>query len=132
MLRRNTNLKLVSTPSPLDESLKPRRRKRCKSAPFERGEIARLDAAATKASAQFDKWDKYVTVALFRLGLILLALRELFPTGWEAHLDDLGIDHTRWKRASCLARHFKSEAECRDLSLEEASLRLGGVESRGR
>jgi hypothetical protein len=99
---------------------------RFKAEPLDDGkEIARLDAAAKQENEQAAKWEKYQTVALYRLGLILIALRPFFPTGWEDHLKDLGIDQTRWKRSKCLAEHFKSENECRDLPLEKALYAAG-------
>ena len=117
-------LKLLTSDSPLDDTPEcpPQR---CKSEPSGRKKVAQLDAEARQASAQIDQWEKYATAAYVRLGLILIALRELFPAGWEAHLNTLGIDQTRWKRARCLAEYFETEDAGRDLPLEKA-LQMAG------
>ena len=103
----------------------PANEQRCKSAPSGDKTIAELDAAARRANDRLDKWEKYLTAAHWRLGTILLALRKHFLNGWEAHLEELGIEETRWKRAKCLATFFETEAECRNLPLETA-LSLAG------
>jgi hypothetical protein len=123
--RRNTNLRLIAGPSPLDKPRKPPQSQRCKVAPSKPAEIAEMDSEAKRASSRIDEVEKYRTAAYLRLGVILIALRAFFPTGWEAHLKDLGIEETRWKRAMCLASHFKSEDECRDLPLTEALEQAG-------
>ena len=125
--RQNVTLTLLSSSTSPFEPEAPTQyslptAQRCKSAP---SEIEELDNAARNAAAQIDKLDKYRTAAYYRLGVVLTALRKHFPTGWEAHLEELGIEATCWKRTKCLAEHFENEDECRNWPLEEA-LALAG------